>query len=80
MSGNPIRAFDATVTLTYEEAGMLLSALDYALCNQPTPSEHSQRNLRPIVDKFAVTFGFPTARIDRLLKGQRVKKFDQAFD
>lgn len=79
MANESFRAFDAKVTLAYEEAGLLISALDYALCHSPKPSEHALRELRPLVDKLSSTFGFPTARLDRLFKGQRVRKFAAVF-
>ena len=72
-------AHHATITLNYLEAGTLLAALDHALCHSATPCEGALRELRPLVDRMSVTFGFPTDRLDRLLKGRRVKKFDALF-
>jgi hypothetical protein len=72
-------AFDATIILNYEEAGMVMTFLDFALCHSESLTEGSKRQLRPLIDKMSSTFGFNTERLDRLLKGQRVRKYPRAF-
>jgi hypothetical protein len=69
----------ATITIGYEEAGILMSALDHALCHQGKPCADELCVLRPIVDRLSSTFGFDTSRIDRLLKGQKVHVYKAAF-
>lgn len=76
MQGTP---FDKTITIGYEEAGMWMSALDHALCNQGKPCESELKILRPMVDRMSSTFGFSTFRLDRLLKGQKVRVYKAAF-
>lgn len=72
-------AHDATIILNYKEAGMLMSALDHALCKQGKPSAEELQELRPLVDRMVSTFGFPAERLDRLLKGQKVHIYRAAF-
>lgn len=70
---------NATMTINYLEAGVVITALDHALCHQGKPDKAALDELRPLVDKLASTFGFPTDRLDRLLKGQKVEPFRVAF-
>lgn len=70
---------NATMTINYVEAGVFITALDHALCHQGKPDMAALDELRPLVDRLASTFGFPTDRLDRLLKGQKVKPFRVAF-
>lgn len=72
-------AHDATIILTYREAGILMTALDYALCKQGKPSAEELQEIRPLVDRMVSTFGFPSERLDRLLKGQKVHVYRAAF-
>lgn len=72
-------AQDATIVLNYTEAGMVMACIDHALCHSPGVTEGSLRRMRPLIDRMSSTFGFNTSRIDRLLKGQRVRKNDRAI-
>lgn len=72
-------AYDATLTISYTEAAMWMTALDYALCHQGSVAEEELAVLRPMVDRMASTFGFNTYRLDRLLKGQKVPMDKAAF-
>lgn len=72
-------AHDATINLNYREAGILMSALDHALCKQGKPSAEELQEIRPLVDRMVSTFGFPSERLDRLLKGQKVEVYRAAF-
>jgi hypothetical protein len=56
-----------------------MAALDHALCKQGKPSAEELKDIRPLVDRMASTFGFPTERLDRLLKGQKVEVYRSAF-
>ena len=77
--GEVEHAHDATIVLTYQEAAMAMACIDHALCHSPGVPEWSRRRMRPLVDRMSSTFGFNTARLDRLLKGQRVRKNDRAI-
>jgi len=72
-------AHDATIRLNYQEAGILMAALDHALCKQGKPSAEELEEIRPLVDRMVSTFGFPSERLDRLMKGQKVKVYRAAF-
>jgi hypothetical protein len=71
---------EATIVLSFEEAATLMSALDHALCHQQPTSRAERDHLRPLIDKMSSTFGFPTDRLDELLKGRKVKPFTAAFE
>lgn len=70
----------ATIVLTYDEAAKLMTALDHALCHQPPTSRAEREHLRPLVDRMSSTFGFPTDRLDDLLKGRKVEPCKAAFE
>jgi hypothetical protein len=78
MSEHP-HATDATMKVNYDEAGLIMACIDHALCHSPNMTEGSLKAVRPLIDKLAATFGFPTSRLDRLTKGLRVRKMDRAF-
>lgn len=70
---------DAKITIGYEDAVCVMTALDYALCKQEAVAGDSLTLLLSLVDRMASTFGFDTERLDRLLKGKKVSIDKAAF-
>ena len=77
--GEVEHAYDATIVLNYREASMVMACIDHALCYSDGITPGSSSRMRPLVDRMSSTFGFNTARLDRLLKGQRARKNDRAI-
>jgi translation initiation factor 2 gamma subunit (eIF-2gamma) len=72
-------AKDATITISYEDAVCVMTALDYALCKQDAVAGEELKLLLSLVDRMASTFGFDTERLDRLLQGKKVPVDKAAF-
>jgi hypothetical protein len=72
-------AKDATITIGYEDAVCVMTALDYALCTQEAVAGESLKLLLSLVDRMTATFGFDTERLDRLLQGKKVPVDKAAF-
>lgn len=72
-------AKDETITISYEDAVCVMTALDYALCNQDAVAGEELKLLLSLVDRMASTFGFDTERLDRLLQGKKVPVDKAAF-
>lgn len=70
---------DAKITIGYEDAVCVMTALDYALCKQEAVAGESLTELISLVDRMAAKFGFDTQRLDRLLKGKKVSVAKAAF-
>jgi hypothetical protein len=72
-------AKDATITISYDDAACVMTALDYALCHQEAVAGEELKMLLSLVDRMAATFGFDTERLDRLLQGKKVPVDKAAF-